>query len=129
MGVAGKVMILCMLSKAQNSRKRHGNSAMSSSNVLDPVRRFTAARVGSPGPYRDPGIGGVRNHSVSAAPSLHSGVDASWKFEMVFTQPCSIIEQGFVVTGVLYLLWFVGSAICTITFIFSLDESFKAKPL
>ena len=61
--------------------------------------------VGSSGPYRDPGIGGTTctlYHGVSAAHGLHSVVDASWKFVKAFTQPSSIIEQGFVVTGLLY---------------------------
>ena len=57
-------------------------------------------------------------HSVSAAHSLHSAVDTSWKVGIAFTHPSWIIEQGLVVTGVLYLLWFVACATCIVTFIF-----------
>ena len=88
--------------------------------VASPLQKYPS--VGSSGPYRDPGIGvplvATRYHRVSAAHGLHSVVDASWKFEIAFTQPFSVIEQGFVVAGMLYLLWFANYAICTITFIF-----------
>ena len=82
-------------------------------------------------PYKDPGIGGTTcalYHSVSAAHSLQSAVDVSWKVGIAFTHPSKIIEQGFVMTGVLYLLWFIGSATCVITFIFLSSVIARIQP-
>lgn len=89
------------------------------------------ASNGSVGPYKYPGIGGTTcalYHSVSAAHSLHSALDASWKVGIALTQPSMIIEQAFVVTGVLYLLCFVASATCIITFAFLSSAEFNLIP-
>ena len=43
-------------------------------------------------------------------------MDSSWKVGTTFTQPSSVIEQGFVIIGTLYLLWFAASAMIIITY-------------
>ena len=116
-----------MLRKSQNAEFR----ARSMASWLPLLLTFSvlcSSTVGlqqliypSVGPYKDPGIGSTTctlHHTVSAAHSLHLVVDASWKVGLAFTQPSWIIEQGFIVTGVLYLLSFVASSTCIITFIF-----------
>ena len=71
-------------------------SALCDSMVALPLQKYPS--VGSPGPYRDPGIGGTTctlYHGVSTAHGLHSAVDASWKFEIAIlgTLLCSYIKH------------------------------------
>ena len=92
---------------------------------------FKYPSIRSVGPYTDPGIGGTTcalYHSVSAAHSLHSAVDSSWKVGTIFTQPSSVIEQGFVVIGTLYLLWFAASAMIIITYFILSSVIAKIQP-
>ena len=93
-------------------------SALSGSALTLHMQTYPSIR--SVGPYKDPGIGGTTcdlYHSVSGAHSLHSVVDTSWKVGITFTQPSSIIEQGFVVIGAFYLLWFVACATIIVIYI------------